>query len=299
MGSRFSRPRIILMISTALLVAVAGFLYEFSHADAAIVWTKVWSSHFNGPAGSSVNVARWSYRTGAGIFGNGEVESMTDSPRNVHLNGSGDLDITALRQGSTWTSGRIESRPLFTPPIRGELKVVASIRQPDPAGGLGYWPAFWLLGEGTWPGHGEIDILEDVNRLSDHSGAFHCGNLTQHNVDGTLGPCHEYTGLSSHLRPCGQCLTGFHVYTAVVDLRNPHDGRIDWYFDGHKFFTVLEVQVGAAVWHEAVNHGFRIILDLAIGGSYPDDNCKCSPPTSATSSGGTLSVRDVAVYKAP
>jgi beta-glucanase (GH16 family) len=257
----------------------------------------VWSADFRGPAWAGPDPAQWLYQTGTGKFGNGEIEDMTSSPQNVYLNGDDELDITARHEGTAWTSGRIRSVAAFTPPARGELQVVASIRQPDPGYGLGYWPAFWLLGEGTWPEHGEIDILEDVNALSEHSGAFHCGNLYQHNADGTLGPCHEDTGLSSHLRPCGQCQDGFHTYSVIVDLRHQGAGQIRWYLDGGEFFSVQENQVGAATWDEAIDHGFWIIFDLALGGSYPDDTCHCSAPDSDTSSGGTMSIRSVAVYR--
>jgi hypothetical protein len=39
-----------------------------------------------------------------------------------------------------------------------------------------------------------------------------------------------------------------------------------------------------------------IIFDLAIGGDYPDSQCGCTTPTSATKSGGTMRVAYVAAY---
>ena len=172
---------------------------------------------------------------------------MTSSTSNVHLNGHGALEITALGHGQSWTSGRIQTISSdFGAPAGGEMAVTASIRQPNPSRGLGYWPAFWMLGPGDWPGTGEIDILEDVNALSEHAGTLHCGNLDDVNPDGTLGPCHEFTGLSSGLLPCPGCQTGFHKYTAVVDRRDAADEQIRWYLDGRQFFRVNEQRVGGA-----------------------------------------------------
>ena len=176
-------------------------------------------------------------------------------------------------------------------------RVIASIRQPDPSGGLGYWPAFWLLGLGSWPEHGEIDVLEDVNAWSQHSAALHCGNLTSANTDGTFGPCHEHTGLSSGMLPCRSCQDGYHTYSVIIDRRNSAEERIRWYLDRREFFSVGERQVGARVWHEAVDHSFKIIFDLALGGSFPDGRCGCWTPTSQTTSGGTMSVRWLGVYR--
>ena len=261
------------------------------------VWTRVWSVGFTGPEGSGVDTRLWKYDTGTGVFGNGEIETMTDSPDNVHLDGRGDLDIRAIYQQNHWTSGRIQTTGNFGAPAGGQMKVSAVIEQPDPADSLGYWPAFWMLGPGSWPRDGEIDVLEDVNGLSDYSGALHCGNLIQVNPDGTLGPCHEYTGLSSGLRACGGCQTGYHVYSVTVDRRNAADEQIRWYVDGRQYFSVNESQMGAQTWNAAVNHGFSIILDLAIGGQYPNERCGCVTPTSQTSSGGTLQVRSVSVYE--
>ena len=56
----------------------------------------------------------------------------------------------------------------------GKLEMTASIEQPDPASGLGYWPAFWSLGSpmrtgGGWPQSCEIEMMEDVNALNEAS----------------------------------------------------------------------------------------------------------------------------------
>jgi beta-glucanase (GH16 family) len=260
-------------------------------------WTKVWSDTFNGAAGNGVSRWVWKYNTGTGVFGTGEIETMTSSTRNVHLDGHGNLKITALGHGRSWTSGRIQTISSdFGAPAGGEMAVTASIRQPDPAKGLGYWPAFWMLGPGDWPGTGEIDILEDVNALSKVAGTLHCGNLTDSNPDGTLGPCHEFTGISSGLQDCPGCQTGFHTYTVIVDRTEPAAEQIRWYLDGHLYFRVREDQVGQAAWTAAVDHGYSIIFDLAIGGGFPDGVCRCTTPTDQTTSGGTMTVRYVSVY---
>jgi beta-glucanase (GH16 family) len=170
--------------------------------------------------------------------------------------------------------------------------VSASIKQPNAAYGLGYWPAFWLLGQGTWPQHGEIDILEAVNQLDEHSGTFHCGSLP----DGALGPC-GISGLSDGFLACPACQSNYQTYSVIIDRRNPSNEQLLWYLNGREFFSVSENQVGTAPWRLAVDHGFLIIFDNAIGGQYPDWQCGCIAPSSQTTSGGTMSVRYVSVYE--
>lgn len=264
-------------------------------------WSVAWAADFHGPYGGSLPAADWTYDTGKDTLGNGAIEDMTTSPDNVHLDGKGDLDITALGQGVSWSSGRVRTTRTFTAPAGGEMMISASIRQPDPSGGLGYWPGFWLLGQGQWPEHGEIDIMEDVNSLSEHSATLHCGYLSAvRNADGTQGPCHEDTGLTSGLLPCPGCQTGYHTYSVIIDRRDPGDGQVRWYLDGHEFFSVSESRVGAAVWNEALDGPFTVIFDLEMGGGYPNATCKCTTPSAATSAGGTMSVRSLTVsYGSP
>jgi beta-glucanase (GH16 family) len=267
-------------------------------------WKQVWTDSFNGPANSGVNPKYWEYNTGHGVFGTNEVETMTPSKYNVHLDGHGNLDIIALGHGAAhdpkaaWTGGRIETRAnrLFGAPAGGEIMVTASIKQPNVRHGLGYWPGFWMLGRTAWPGTGEIDILENVDGYSKTSGTLHCGNLTQRNPDGTFGPCHETNGLGSGLRTCAGCQQSFHTYSVIVDRRHPGHEQIRWYLDGHQFYSVSETRVGTAAWTAGVDHGHSILLSLAMGGAFPDAQCRCTTPTSQTSSQGTMVVRSVSVY---
>jgi beta-glucanase (GH16 family) len=268
----------------------AGARYDLT------AWKRVWAGDFASRVGSGINQRRWHYDTGTGVFGTGEVETMTSARANVSVTGAGDLEITALDRDGDWTSGRVQTLRTFAAPAGGEMMVTATIRQPDPSSGMGYWPAFWMLGPGQFPENGEIDVMEDVNAQSEHSGTLHCGNLTEPNGDGTFGPCHEDIGLTSGFRPCPGCQTGYHTYSIVVDRRNAGDEQVRWYLDGQQFFAVSESQVGAAVWTQAIDHGLSILFDLAIGGGYPDSICACVTPTAQTSSGAMMSVRSVAVY---
>jgi hypothetical protein len=276
-------------------------------------WTTAFSDSFSGAAGSGVD-PNWTYDTGtqyngtgcAANWGTGEVESNTSATANVSEDGSGHLNITPAGSGGSWTSGRIETvSDAFAAPAGGEMEVSASIKQPDPASGVGYWPAFWLLGAGfrasgagtsgtmncaSWPAAGEIDVMEDVNGLSEHSGTLHCGTDPG-------GPCNETTGLGSGLQSCSGCQTGYNTYSVIVDRTNTSNESVTWYLNGNAYFTVTESQVGTATWQAAVDHGFFLILDVAMGGGYPNGVCGCTSPTSATASGAAMSVGYVAVYQ--
>ena len=90
-----------------LLVALCAVLLVCAAMDGTD-WQEVWREDFNGPAHSSPSSSNWLFDVGTGIFGTGEIETMTNSTSNVALDGNGHLVITGLRdQSGNWTSGRI------------------------------------------------------------------------------------------------------------------------------------------------------------------------------------------------
>ncbi|MEU2585464.1 glycoside hydrolase family 16 protein [Streptomyces avermitilis] len=241
-------------------------------------WSQVFLDDFNGAAGSGVSTANWQYDTGtsylggAANWGTGEVETMTSSTNNVSLDGNGNLRITPLRDSAgNWTSGRIETnRTDFRPPAGGTLRVESRIQLPNVTGAAakGYWPAFWLLGAPyrgnyqNWPSVGELDVMENVQGLNTDWATVHCGTNPG-------GPCNETSGIGGSTSCTGTtCQAGFHTYAMEWD-RSTSTEEIRFYLDGVNFHTVKASQVDATTWANATNHGFFLILNVAMGGGFP------------------------------
>ncbi|MFE1885227.1 glycoside hydrolase family 16 protein [Streptomyces diastatochromogenes] len=286
-SSGIPRPR---ALRRALVAAVATLGLAAAVATAATApanasaptppsgWTQVFLDDFNGSAGSGVNTSNWQYDTGtsypggAANWGTGEVETMTSSTNNVSLDGNGNLLITPRRDASgNWTSGRIETtRTDFQPPAGGKLRVQARIQLPNVTGAAakGYWPAFWMLGAPyrgnyqNWPSVGELDIMENVQGLNTDWATVHCGTNPG-------GPCNETSGIGGNT-PCSgtTCQAGFHTYAMEWD-RSTSPEEIRFYLDGVNFHTVKANQVDATTWANATDHGFFVILNVAMGGGFP------------------------------
>jgi len=82
----------------------------------------------------------------------------------------------------------------------------------------------------------------------------------------------------------------------ILNRTNTSAESITFYLDGNQYFSVSESQVGTSTWQAAFDHNLSIILDLAMGGAYPNGVCGCTSPTSSTASGGTMRVAYVAAY---
>ncbi|MEV6932474.1 family 16 glycosylhydrolase [Dactylosporangium sp. NPDC051485] len=233
------------LVATGLVVVSAQ-----SAAQAAVVWNE----DFNGASGQGVDTSKWNFDTGGGGFGNSELEYYNSGTSNVYQDGQGHLVIEARREsgGRTcwygtcqWTSGRIQTAGKFTQ-LYGHIE--ARIQVPK---GNGLWPAFWMLGGSNWPTDGEIDIMENVGR-------------DPNTVYGTIhGPGYSGGSGVGGTRNIGQAL-GNAFHTFAVDW-SPN--LIVWTIDGSEYFRATPANIRGNRW--VYDHPFFIILNLAVGGSFP------------------------------
>jgi beta-glucanase (GH16 family) len=187
--------------------------------------------------------SKWSYDLGNNNgWGNGELQSYTNSPSNVIVQG-GNLVITAKKTGSSYTSARLKSENKY------EFKYgKVEFRAKLPAG-AGTWPALWMLGQNyatnTWPACGEIDIME------------HKGN--QPNI--ILGSVH-YTGRSGGNSVTSQILSSnvsseFRKYKVIWSPQS-----IRFYVDNVLFHSVINSN------SLPFNSDFFLIMNVAMGGTF-------------------------------
>ncbi len=251
-------------------------------------WELVWSDEFDG---TELNSAYWNVEDNARGGGNAELQYY--SPNNVSIerhpvSGENCLVLSARREdycNRPCTSARLNTQDKMTVCYG---KIEARIAFPHTADGL--WPAFWMLGnnlatnlgdnddvdrqaaqlakEGrvVWPKCGEIDICEMghhtgiENGTQDRyfNGAAHWGesfnNGAYPNVGGFYTADYPVQG-------------DFHLFTLVWT-----EDSIAMYLDSitQPYFQLSLRNREINEPGHYFNHPFYLVLNLSVGGFFPD-----------------------------
>jgi len=205
--------------------------------------TLVWADEFD--VDGAPNSAYWTCETGAGGWGNNELQCYTNRPQNVIVQ-NGTLRINAIKEvynGSNYTSARIitSGKKSFK---YGRIDIRAKL----PAG-AGTWPALWMLGDNIstagWPACGEIDIMEHIgNNLNTIYGTLHY-------------PGHSGGNADSSTTTVATATTDFHVYS------------IDWSSTAIKFYVDNQLYRSFGNSNAVpFNSNFFFIFNCAMGGNF-------------------------------
>ncbi len=239
--------------------------------------TLVWSDEFTNTTGAIAqpNPVIWAYDTGGGGWGNSELETYcawgsntspcsTTLPNEYVGVSDGYLHIEAQQPTTgVYTSARLKTQGLFSFQY-GRLEVRAQVPEAQ-----GFWPAAWLLGNTintiNWPACGEQDVLERVDAAETPD--WNQGSV--HGTDFTGG-----TGLgTTYYFPTGYTAGQFETYGMIWS-----PGSVSYYVvdpvtslqDVYATFTPSSISgLSGAAWPFDAGQSNFILLNLAIGGTYP------------------------------
>jgi beta-glucanase (GH16 family) len=261
---------------------VASQSFTPNIASGTLVWSDEFTSSSSTPA--QPNPAVWTYDTGGGGFGNDELENYcawgsntspcsTATPSEyvaAYPGTDGVLYIVAQSPSAgVYTSARLKTQGLFSFQY-GRIEFRAQVPEAQ-----GFWPANWLLGNNintvNWPACGEQDVLERVNAALTpdwNEGSVHGTGFT------------GGTGLGTQYNfPSGQTAGGeFHTYGMIWS-----PGSVSYYVDDptSPYVTYTPSSLtplnDGAVWPFDAGQANFILLNLAIGGSYPGSPDSSTP----------------------
>tara|TARA_R110001583_G_scaffold50403_3_gene157341 strand:+ start:6853 stop:8202 length:1350 start_codon:yes stop_codon:yes gene_type:complete len=211
--------------------------------------TLVWSDEFDG---TEINTDYWTFETGAGGWGNNELQNYT-SGDNAEIT-DGKLVITARKENGNMVAGSYTSTRMISKGKKEFTYGRMEIRAKLPSG-TGIWPAIWMLGgnissEG-WPACGEIDIMEYVGYQPD------VVHATVHTPSGYGA---NGNGSSKSLETAEE---EFHIYGLIWD-----EMEMIFYIDSPEnvTHTYAPSNKTASNWPFDLSQFF--ILNVAVGGNW-------------------------------
>ncbi|RUO20870.1 glycosyl hydrolase family 16 [Aliidiomarina iranensis] len=281
-------------------------------------WQLVWSDEFDS---GRIDTNKWNFEVDCRGGGNQEQQCYTDNPENAFVS-DGTLKIVALpaEEGAQlpYTSARLNSR------YKGDFKYGRiEVRAKMPSG-QGTWPAAWMMPTdevyGGWPKSGEIDIVEAVNLGTETEDG---GVETR--VYGTLHygrdwPNNSNSGKDYALPDGASPADDFHTY--AIEWQ---EGEIRWYVDGYlyqtqtqsltrtnsrgelvglrhrgwfaEFFNQSTGDLEVSYGPEPFDQRFYLLLNLAVGGDWPENVNELGIDAEAFTNGQTFEVDYVRVYE--
>ncbi|WP_372626941.1 family 16 glycosylhydrolase [Arsukibacterium sp.] len=280
-------------------------------------WQLVWSDEFDG---TNIDQRKWTFEVNCQGGGNQEKQCYTDSSDNAFVT-DGTLKIVAkpAEEGAPlpYTSARLNTR------YQGDWRYGRiEVRAKMPSG-QGTWPAVWMMSTdevyGGWPKSGEIDIVEAVNlKTVDNEG------VVENKVYGTLhygkdSPNNVNSGKAYSLQGANPA-DDFNTY--AIEWQ---EGEIRWYVNDYLYQTQMASKVrfnsrGEAIglshrgwfvenfnnitgeletqWTSApFDQRFYLIMNLAVGGNWPENVNNLGIDAEALANGQTMEVDWVRVYQ--
>jgi beta-glucanase (GH16 family) len=261
----------IMFLKTALYTAISIFIIQLTLPNLFFPrdftppagMNLTWSDEFNGPG---IDLGNWTYETKARGWSqewNKEYQDYTDNGTNGPnaFISNGCLVVKAVRVNKLNDYNSYRSARLSTYKLHSWKYgfIAARIRMPY---GNGLWPAFWMVGTNLkdegWPACGEIDIAEMMaGPMNEDRGG---GDSS---VSAALHSPKDYGFQANQLFYTitnGRLCDDFHVYSV---LWKP--GEIVFSFDDLPFLKVTKKDVKQ--W--AFDHHFYLLLNLAVGGTWP------------------------------
>ncbi len=237
--------RKVITLSFALLLCLL-FSNSFSQTKK---WKLVWSDEFSNKG--LPDPIKWNYDVGGNGWGNDELQYYTDKRKENGRVENGVLIIEARKEdyeGRKYTSARLITKGKGDWQY-GKIQVRAKI-----PGGLGTWPAIWMLASTTpykWPDDGEIDIMEHVgwNPTYIH-GSIHCKKYYH-----SIGTQKTDTAIVK------DCMEKFHIYGVEWDAE-----KVQVSIDGIIYFNFKNEHSDYTAW--PFDNKMHLLLNIAVGGSW-------------------------------
>lgn len=223
-------------------------------------YSLLWSDDFTG---KGLDTTKWNYELHDPGWVNNELQSYTDSSKNVYVK-NGNLVIQPVKTVDkttgkvTYTSGRVNTQKKVDVKY-GKIEVRAKLPK-----GQGIWPAIWMMPTddslyGGWPKCGEIDIME----------------LLGHNPSKVYQTLHygksstDIQTQGSKTLTSGDFSTAYHVFSVEWE-----PSSISFYVDGELTKTVNRWYTGTdglgiITYPAPFDQEFYVILNVAIGGNWP------------------------------